>query len=60
MLQGVSIIANRMAQQNMAARLVFQECQAGHLPDNDHPQPLRLALQDKEDLLHGQVSGFNW
>ena len=30
---------------------------AGHISNDDHPKPLRLALQDKENFLHGKVSG---
>jgi hypothetical protein len=45
----------RLAQEHVAARLVLQERQGGHLPDHDHPQPLRLALQGQDYPLHGQV-----
>ena len=31
---------------------------SGHFPTNDHPEPLHLALQQQEDHVHGQVSGF--
>ena len=33
-------------------------CVSGHFPTNDHPEPLHLALQQQEDHVHGQVSGF--
>lgn len=36
LMQRVSIVADRMAQQNLAPGFLLQECQAGHLPDNDH------------------------
>lgn len=45
----------RLAQEHVAARLVLQERQGGHLPDHDHSQPLRLALQGQDYPLHGQV-----
>ena len=45
-----------MAQQNLETRLLFQECKEGYFSNNDHSQPLCVALQDKEDILHGEVS----
>ena len=57
--QGVPTPPHRVAQQDLETGLLLQERQAGHLPDHDHPKPLRLALQHQENLLHGEVSR-NW
>ena len=54
--QRVPAAPHRVAQQHLEAGLILQERQEGHLPNHDHPQPLRLALQHEEDILHGQVS----
>ena len=48
--------SGRMASPHLAPGLLLQERQEGHLPDDDHSQPLRLALQGQDDSLHGQVS----
>ena len=48
----------RMAAPDLASGLLFQERQAGHLSDHDHPQPLRLALPHQKNILHGQVSPY--
>ena len=40
----------------LAAGFLLQERQAGHLPEDDHSQPLPLALQEQADHVHGQVS----
>ena len=41
---------------DLATRLLLQECQSRHLPADDDPQPLPVALQEQEDHVHGQVS----
>ena len=53
--QGVPALAHRVAQQDLATRLLLQKCQEGHLPDHDNTKPLCLVVQNKEDFLHGQV-----
>ena len=40
--------------QNSFSKLYFP----GHIPTDDNSQPLHLALQQQEDHVHGQVSGF--
>ena len=54
--QRIPAPAHRVAQQDLETRLIFQECQASHLPDHDNPQPLCLAVQYQENFLHGEVS----
>lgn len=53
----VPAAADVVAAPNVAARLVLQERQEGHLPRRHHTQPLHLALQEQVHPLHGQVSG---
>jgi len=54
--QGVSTAASRVAPPHLETRLLLQERKEGHLPDDDHTQSLRLALQGQDHPLHGQVS----
>ncbi|GIX96873.1 uncharacterized protein CDAR_568101 [Caerostris darwini] len=48
--------ARGVAQAHVEAGLLLQERQEGHLPGDDHPQPLHMALQRQDHTLHGQVS----
>jgi hypothetical protein len=45
-----------MVEEHLAPRLVFQECQTSHIPDNDHSEPLSMALQGQKNPLCRQVS----
>ncbi|GIY47748.1 uncharacterized protein CEXT_523951, partial [Caerostris extrusa] len=47
--------ARGVAQAHVEAGLLLQERQEGHLPGDDHPQPLHMALQRQDHTLHGQT-----
>ena len=67
-LKGVPVTAYRVAQWDLEAGLILQERQEGDISNDDNSKSLCLALQNKEDILHGQVRlyiyidkvGFHW
>lgn len=46
---------SRLAEEHVATGLVLQKRKIRHLPNNDHPQPLHVALQGQDHSLYGQV-----
>ena len=44
-----------MAEEHLAPRFLLQERQTGHLPNDDHSQSLRVALQRSHSALRRQV-----
>lgn len=52
----VQVAAGQLAQAHVAAWLVLQKRQKGHLPGDDRSQSLHLALPGQNHPLHGQVS----
>lgn len=52
------IIRSRLAEKNVEARLVFQECQIRDFSDDDDTQPLFVAVQRQNHFVHGQVCFF--
>ncbi|GBM74352.1 hypothetical protein AVEN_113385-1 [Araneus ventricosus] len=46
---------DQLAEEDVATRLLLQECQESHLPGDDHSQPLHMAIQRQDHSVHGQI-----
>ena len=53
---GIQIVTCRMATSDLATRLFLQKCQKSDVPDNDHTESLRVAVQGSDHPIHGEVS----
>lgn len=47
---------SRLAETHVETRLLLQERQVRHIPDDDHPQPLRVAVEGEDDTVHGEAN----
>lgn len=51
----ISYAGSRMAKEHVASGFVFQKCQIGDIPHDDHTKSLHVALQRQNDIVHGEI-----